>query len=270
MSAMGELAERIEADKERVAELAAKVAATRQALETATGKAEQLGAEDIARSLRGVERELEEAESGRAVLEGSLEKARWQVMAAIHGIGPGAPKGDGGMLREHHPDGLDAVPPHVRFGAGPSGDELMGKDPNLSPFQKEHEGAEEDRGKSRAQRFSRKLVRNIEDIASASKTTAKSSYQSMSDGYQPPRNPQLYETVGTPDHVPTSVGPQPAPKTAVEDTVASMVVLAVVAVEGVARFVKARKGKDDDKLSAISRGHESRRVWRCQARRRTR
>jgi len=257
---MGELAEKIAADKERVAELAARIAATKQTLETASGKATELGAEDIARDLGKVERELAEAESGRAVLEGSLEKARWQIMAAIHGIGPGAPaggarsEGDGGTgerLVELQPGDLDVLPPHERFGANPTGEELMGQDPKLGPFQKEHEGAEDDRGKSRAQRFGRKLVRNIEDISSASKTTAKSSYQSMSDGYQPPNNPQVYETVGTPEPTPPTFGAQPAPKAAVEDTVASMVVLAVVAVEGVSRFVKARREKKDDKLSVV-------------------
>ncbi len=244
MSAMGELAERIEADKERVAELAAKVAATRQALETATGKAEQLGAEDIARSLRGVERELEEAESGRAVLEGSLEKARWQVMAAIHGIGPGAPKGDGGMLREHHPDGLDAVPPHVRFGAGPSGDELMGKDPNLSPFQKEHESANVDSKQNRLSRLGRSAVRNVDELKSFGRDLPNSAKSTIS-GYEPETPGAYTTTTEVPSHTPQIHSP-PSAQANPSDLVGTAIVMAAVVVEGVGRIVERRKKRKND------------------------
>ncbi len=255
---MRELAEKIEADKERVAQLAAKVAATKQVLATATGKAVALGAEDIARNLERVEQELEQAESGRAVLEGSLEKARWQVMAAIHGIGPGAPANRSG---EAGPAGVQVVGPDgeplsegadtlpLSLQRGEAGNAELTSAPGS--FQKEHEGAEDDKGESKTRRVSQRLVRNIQSIESTSKKTAKSAYQSMSEAYEPPRNPQLYETVGTPDPPSATLGPQPAAKAAVEDTVASMLVMAVVAVEGVSRFVKARKGKSDGKLSAV-------------------
>jgi hypothetical protein len=254
-----ELAEQIAADKEAVAELAAMVAAGKDKAENIATALGTLGFEGRAAKMQQVAQVFEEAERIRVFCEGGLEKARWQVMSAVHGtMGPGAP-GSGAivpLVRAEGPDGalaggLDAVPPHVRHGASPSGDELTGVDPSLSPFQKEHEGAGDDRAKNRAQRFSRKLVRNIEDISGSSKETAKTTYQDLSKGYEPPKDPQSYETVGVAEPPAAVIGPQPAPKAAVEDTVASMVVMAVVAVEGLSRFARSRGNKGNGKLSAV-------------------
>jgi hypothetical protein len=240
---MGELAEKIEADKERVAELAARVAATKQALETASGKAGELGANDIVARLGAVERELEEVESGRAVLEGSLEKARWQVMAAIHGIGPGAPASGGGeRLVEHHPDGLDAVPPHERFGANPSGEELMGQNPNLSPFQKEHENAEADKGKSKAQRFGRAFVRNTGDAADYVKKTNESVTFDLGDQFDP-WGADSRSTVEVPTGQPSVHSYRPeATDIKASDVFGTTIVVAAIVVEGISRFIRK---KDD-------------------------
>lgn len=265
MSELTDFLAAVEADRERVAQLAVQLAASRQVVQTAVAKASQLGSEDVVARLRAIESGLEQAENGRSMLEAKLEQARVQVDAAIYG-NPIVASGGGSP----EPHDVDAVPPHVRHGKNPSGDQLMGNDPSIGPFQKEHEGASDDRGKSRGQRMSRRMVRNIEDIAANSKETAKTTYVGMSDGYEPPSSGQLYETVGTPEPPHHVMGPQPVPKAAVEDTVASMVVLAVVAVDAVSRFARASKDRNDDRLSTVPRGHSSRSLRRRQARGRAR
>lgn len=254
MSAMGELAEKIAADKERVAELAARIAATKQTLETASGKATELGAEDIARDLGKVERELAEAESGRAVLEGSLEKARWQIMAAIHGIGPGAPaggarsEGDGGTgerLVELQPGDLDVLPPHERFGANPTGEELMGQDPKLGPFQKEHENADADNKMNRFKRLRRAAARNIEDLKSGGKELVAGTNSDI-DSFKPEPPGTYTTTTQVPDQTPQIHSPptaQPNPT----DLVGTAIVMAVVVTDGAGRlFERIRRKRDGE------------------------
>lgn len=247
---MGELAEKIAADKERVAELAARIAATKQTLETASGKATELGAEDIARDLGKVERELAEAESGRAVLEGSLEKARWQIMAAIHGIGPGAPaggarsEGDGGTgerLVELQPGDLDVLPPHERFGANPTGEELMGKDPTLGPFQKEHENADADKRMNPFARGARSAVRNVDDFKQSFDALTKPAFQDMQSSWKPPAN-NTYPTVGVADSIPTVSAPPPA-HAELQNPVGTLVVVAVLVSDWAARGIRKWKGR---------------------------
>ena len=136
MSELTDFLAAVEADRERVAQLAAQLAASRQVVQTAVAKASQLGSEDVVARLRAIESGLEQAENGRSMLEAKLEQARVQVDAAIYG-NPIVASGGGSP----EPHDVDAVPPHVRHGKNPSGDQLMGNDPSIGPFQKEHEGA---------------------------------------------------------------------------------------------------------------------------------
>lgn len=269
MANLLELAAQIEADRARFAALAGPINSARGQAEIVAGAIERLGLPRSAGHARRAVGQVEEAQSILAALDGTLVKAHWAVMSAVHGnIGPGARgSGPGGAIVKDDgtiitKDGqsvlahLDAVPRHLREDPKPTGEELAGADPTIGPFQKEHEGANDDRSKSRAQRFSRKLVRNVEDIAAASKDTAKTTYGSMTSGYEPPKNPQVYETIGVADPPSAIIGPQPAPKAAVEDTVASMVVMAVVAVEGLSRLIKSR-GSSSGRLFAVQEGSSS-------------
>ncbi|WP_156926226.1 hypothetical protein [Glycomyces arizonensis] len=251
---MGELAEKIEADKERVAELAAKIAATKQRLETATGKARHLGAEDIAYNLDSSERELEEAESGRAVLEGSLEKARWQVMAAIHGIGPGAPaKSSGGSSGssgsseqgwdvvgpdgEVLSEGADTIPLSLQRGE-PSNAELR---TTPGPFQKEHENADADKQMNPFARGARSAVRNANDFKKSLDALTKPAFEDMQAGWKPPAN-DTYPTVGVADSVPNVSVFQPT-HAELHNPTGTLVVVAVLVVDWAARGLRRWKGR---------------------------
>lgn len=249
MTSVRELAEKIESDRQLTEDLSAPIAGIKDELEGLAAQARALGIERVAGVLEQAKGSLEEAESSRVVLQGGLEKARWQVMSAVHGnIGPGAkgsgPGGsfiaadgkittaDGSPVNPH----LDAVPPHLRQDPSPTGDELSGVDPSISPFQKEHENAEADRGMSKARRLGRGMVRSAGDIADYSKQTSSSTTFDLDDDYDP-WGPSVQTTVEVPTGQPPVFFNRPeADDIRAGDVFSTTIVVAAFAVEALSRI----------------------------------
>jgi hypothetical protein len=211
-----------------------------------------LGIERVASALDQANDVLEEAESGRVVLQGGLEKARWQVMSAVHGnLEPGARgSGPGGSFiaadgKVITADGssaiphLDAIPPHLRQDPSPTGEELIGGDPSIGPFQKEHEGSNRDRKMGRLARAARIGVRNAEDLKAGGQALV-SSANADADGFDPPPPGGYNTTTQVPDHIP-QIHSAPTTQPSVTDVVGSAIVMAVVIAESASRLVERRK-----------------------------
>ncbi|WP_030160886.1 hypothetical protein [Glycomyces sp. NRRL B-16210] len=133
MANLLELAAQIEADRARFAALAGPINSAKGQAEIVAGAIERLGLVRSAGHARRAVGQVEEAQSILAALDGTLVKAHWAVMSAVHGrIGPGA-KGSGAIVpltqfdeRTGAPKaGLDAVPPHLREAPKPTGDDLL-------------------------------------------------------------------------------------------------------------------------------------------------
>ncbi|WP_199039426.1 hypothetical protein [Glycomyces salinus] len=248
MSGAQELAEQIEADKEQVAEAGGRIGVAKDEVAEVAAQAHALGLGRVAEALAAVERLLEEVESGRQTLKGSLEKARWQVMAAIHGVGPGAPtsrhgEATGGPDGAPPPGVPDILPPHLRTG-DPSGEELMGQDPNLSPFEKEHENADADRNLPKARRLGRGLVRNVGNAKSYSEAVTDAATVDTDDGFDP-WGPQAKTTTETTTnrHPGEIMFGHDTGVVDATDFVGNLTVFVAAAVEGFTRFVR-RRGND--------------------------
>lgn len=250
MTSVRELADKIDADKQLAEDLAGPIAGIKDELEGLAAQARALGVERVAGVLEQAKGVLEEAESGRVVLQGGLEKARWQVLSAVHGnIGPGArgsgPGGsfvaadgkvttvDGSPVNPH----LDAVPPHLRQDhPSPTGEELMGVDPSIGPFQLEHENAEADRGKSKARRLGRGMVRRAGDIADYGKQTSSSTTFDLDDDYDP-WGPNVQTTVEVPTGQPPVFFNRPeADDIRAGEVFSTSIVVAAFAVEALSRL----------------------------------
>jgi hypothetical protein len=249
-----ELADKIEADKQSVEDLAGPMAGLKDEIEGLAAQARALGVEQVAGVLDQAKGVLEEAESGRVVLQGGLEKARWQVMSAVHGnLGPGAmgsgPGGsfiaadgkvitaDGGSAIPH----LDAIPPHLRQDPSPTGEELMGSDPSIGPLEKEHEGANDDKQMGGLSRFGRKAVRNMGDLVEQSKQIADVRADTFEQDYDPwgPTAQTTTEVPSAPPSTPT-FGRIDADSIRTGDVVGTSIVVAVIAVEGLSRLLRKK------------------------------
>jgi hypothetical protein len=244
MTSLLEVAAKIAADKEQASQLTGILAAAKDQAEETAGRLDAIGVERSAARMQQVATTLEEAESLRAALEGGLQKAHWQVMSAVHGrIGPGAP-GSGAivpLVRKEGQDGalaggLDAVPPHVRHGSNPSGDELTGIDPSLSPFQKEHEGANDDRKLNPFHRGTRRALQNSGDLKDAADQLALPGIREAGDLWKPP---EAYPVVGTAEPTATFMAPPPA-HADYQGAVGNLVVVAALVAEWAARGLKNR------------------------------
>jgi hypothetical protein len=247
VAGLWELAAKIEADRAAVEAVAGPINSSKGQAEHSARAIGGLGAERASTQLHQVIDKIEEAESIRAALQGALVKAHWIVLSAIHGtIGPGAP-GSGAVVPLTRVDpqtgapkaGLDAVPPHLRQDPTPSGEELTGVDPSLSPFQKEHEGANLDQNMSKFRRGARNVVRNVGDLKDAADQLAKPTMTEMSTSWDPP---ETYPVVGTPEPLSTFTAP-PQAQPDYQNAVGNLVVVAALIAEVAARRMKDWKGK---------------------------
>jgi len=248
MAGLLEVAAKIAADKEQVTQLAAMLAAAKDQAEQTAGTLSGLGVDRAAAQTQHAATVIEEAESLRAALEGGLQKAHWQVMSAAHGrMGPGA-KGSGAIVplgKAEDADGaprggLDAVPPHLRHGSNPSGEELSGIEPSIGPFQKEHEGASDDAGKSKSKRLGRKFVQNAGDLADSAKQSASNSTFEIEDDFDP-WGSQAQATVEVPTgQPPVYVSRIEADDIKVGDVLSTTIVVAAFAIEAVTRRTRKK------------------------------
>jgi hypothetical protein len=249
-----ELAEKIAAVKETVTELSGRFASSKGQAESLVAQLSAVGIEGAAQRFQGVVEACEESESGRATLEGGLEKARWQVLSAVHGnMGPGAyGSGPGGKVVPQTqaggsdggpaPGGLDAIPPHLRQAPTPTGEELTGVNPTIGPFQKEHDGANDDERMDKLSRFGRKAVRNSSDLVDASKNIVDARADTFDRDYDP-WGPTAQTTTEVPSAQPSTPGfyrPE-AGDIRAADVVGTSIVVAVVAVEGLSRILRKRQ-----------------------------
>lgn len=246
MAGLQDIAAKIEADRAEVESLAGPINSSREHVERMSAAIGALGIEGSAAKLRASVDKLKEAESIRATLQGTLVKAHFQVMSAIHGtMGPGAP-GSGMIVPLSRVDsqtgapkaGLDAVPPHLRQDPTPSGDELTGVDPSLSPFQKEHENANPDRKMNRLSRAARIAVRNAEDLKAGSQQLVSGANADI-DNFGPP--PGGYNTITqVPEHLP-QIHSIPTPQPSATDIVGTAAILATVIADSAGRLIERRK-----------------------------
>jgi hypothetical protein len=246
-----ELAEKIAAVKEEVDELAGRFASSKGQAEQLAAALGAIGADAAAQRFQAIAEKCEESESGRATLGGGLEKARWQVMSAVHGtLGPGKyGSGPGGRVVPQtqaggadggpKPGGLDAIPPHLRQDPTPTGEELTGVDSTIGPFQKEHENANTDQGMSPFRRGARSVIRNIGDLKDAADQLAKPTMTEMSTAWDPP---ETYPVVGTPEPLSTYTAP-PQAHADYQNAVGNLVVVAALVAEVAARRIKHWKGQ---------------------------
>jgi hypothetical protein len=247
MAGLNDVAATIEATRASVEAVAGPINSSKGQAEHTAAAMAGLGVERATSQMRQTVDRIEEAESIRVALQGALVKAHFQVMSAIHGtMGPGA-KGSGAIVPLKRIDpktgapkaGLDAIPPHLRYEPAPSGEELMGKDPSLSPFQKEHENANSDRNLNRLSRLGRSGVRNVGDLQAFGRDLTTSA-KSTGKGFDP-ADPGTYPTSteapsSTPQlHAPPSSGPDPT------DIVGTAIVMAAVVAEGIGRIVERRR-----------------------------
>jgi hypothetical protein len=246
MASLSDVAATIEATRASVEAVAGPINSSKGQAEHTAAAMAGLGVERATTQMRQTVDRIEEAESIRAALQGALVKAHHQVMSAIHGtIGPGA-KGSGAIVPLTRIDsgtgapkaGLDAVPPHLRYEPAPSGEELMGKDPSLSPFQKEHENANADQRMRGFRRGARNVVRNIGDLKDASDQLAKPVTAEMSTAWEPP---ETYPVVGSPEPLSTYSAP-PQAHADYQNAVGNLVVVAALVAEVAARRIKNWKG----------------------------
>lgn len=246
MGSLNDLAAKIEADRAAAAEVAGPINSSKGQAEHTITAMIGLGLEGSAARMRKVVDEVEEAESLRAALEGALTKAHFMVVSAIQGnMGPGAP-GSGAVVPLTRIDadgapkaGLDAIPRHLREDPAPTGEELTGVDPSLSPFQKEHENANTDQGMSSFRRGARNFVRNIGDFKDAADQLAKPTMSEMSTVWEPP---PTYPVVGTPEPLSTYTAP-PQAHVDYQNTVGNLVVVAALFAEVAARRIRHWKGQ---------------------------
>ncbi|MEV3938744.1 hypothetical protein AB0K52_22575 [Glycomyces sp. NPDC049804] len=249
MGSLNDLAAKIEVDRAAAAEVAGPINSSKGQAEHTIAAMIGLGLEGSAARMRKVVDEIEEAESLRAALEGALTKAHFMVVSAIQGnMGPGAP-GSGAVVPLTRIDadgapkaGLDAVPRHLREDPVPTGEELTGVDPSLSPFQKEHEGANDDTGKPKHRRVGRKYVQQAGDLAEGAKQAAGTHTLEVEDDFDPwGAEAQAIVEVQT-GQPPTYVSRIDAEAIKTGDLLSNALVITAFAFEAVTR--KSRKKED--------------------------
>lgn len=244
------MAAKIEADRSAVEAVAGPINSSKGQAEQTASLLGALGVEGASERMRGVVEKIEEAESIRAALQGGLVKAHFIVLSAIHGrMGPSAP-GSGAVVPLTRVDpqtgapkaGLDAIPRHLREDPAPTGEELTGADPTLSPFRKEHEGAGDDANMDKVSRFGRKAVRNTGDLVEASKNIVDARADTFQRDYDP-WGPSAQTTTEVPTAPPSTPGfyrPE-AGDIRAGDVIGTSIVVAVIAVEGLSRILRKRE-----------------------------
>ncbi|WP_460496651.1 hypothetical protein [Glycomyces tarimensis] len=162
----------ITATIERAAELSGPITKDQADTEQIAASLGGRGFGKRAKSFKDVSERLEDAESIRQALEGTLVKAHWQLMSAVHGkMGPGSREHasfvqrnpDGSITWRGRRDGfkveITSVPPELEH--EPTGMELL-------------EDREEEPGKLNSFRAAtRHAARAVSDIKDAGKTTAQ-------------------------------------------------------------------------------------------------
>jgi hypothetical protein len=117
----------------------------------------------------------------------------------------------------------------------------MGQNPNLSPFQKEHENAEADRKMNPFSRGARSAVRNVGDFKDSLDALSKPAFKQMSNDWRPPAD-NTYPTVGVPESVPSFTASQPTHQE-IQNPVGTLVVVAVLVADWAARGIRRWKGR---------------------------
>ncbi|MFC3493192.1 hypothetical protein [Glycomyces rhizosphaerae] len=207
MAGLYELSAKIEADRAAVEAVAGPINSSKGQAEHATVEIGGLGAEAASVRMRAVVDKIEEAESIRATLQGSLVKAHFIVLSAIHGtMGPrarasGATGGDS--------SGESAISPQpvteFDFVAGldhePGPDQLRYIADEPAKLPEEIDPFDDSRLTSRPVRAVRVAARGVEDLQGGTKqvTTDAVNFQHFFD---PPADNEYTESL------PKDTGPQ--------------------------------------------------------------
>jgi hypothetical protein len=242
VSSFPELVNQVAANKEQAAELAGPITKDQAEAEHIASSLGGVGFEKRAELFKEAGERLEQAESLRQSLEGTLEKAHWQLMSAIHGkMGPGSR--EHASFTQRNPDGstvwrgrrggfkveITTLPPDVEH--EPTGVELLSD-------------GEEQPGRLRSFRTAtRDAMRAVSDIKDAGKATAQTHWNATHTSNAKPA--QLVPEVGH--------GPQPNAEAFREvpgqgvnagDVIGNSLVWAVGAAAVVAKLAKPKEEKD--------------------------
>lgn len=239
MSSTHELAGQIDATKDQTDSLAAGISADIQQAEEAKSIFQQVGAESSTSLLEQVESQLEEAQSIRETLAGSLEKARWQVMAVINGVSAGNTT-NSRVTKATFTDRTSGSNVQITV-SNPWAGRRESKVPDYPELSRVEEVP---RSKSSGEKsvsrlvklgsLGRKSVKNAESLKDYSSEVVKPATQ-MRDSMELP-DPRDYESVTTTPQV-SQASPQ-NPQPAAEDVVGSSIMMAAVLTEGAARVYK--------------------------------
>lgn len=239
MSSFPELVNKIAADKEQAAQLSGPIAKSQQDTGHVASSLGGVGFEERAALFTESTELLEQSESIRQVLEGTLEKAHWQLMSAVHGkMGPGSR--EHASFTQQNPDGstvwrgwrdgskveITTLPPGQEH--EPTGMELL-------------EDREKRPGKlSSFRAAARDASRMVSDIKDAGKTAAQTHWNATHTSSAKPA--QLISETGQP-LPPETFREVPNQGLNAGDAVGNSLVWAVGAAAVIA---KIRKSEEDD------------------------
>ena len=200
MSSFPELVNKIAADKEQAARLSGLITKSQTETEQIASSLGGVGFEERSKLFKGAGERLEQAESLRQTFEGTLAKAHWQLMSAIHGkMGPGSR--EHASFTQQNPDGstvwrgwrdgskveITTLPPGREH--EPTGMELLS------------EAEEEPSSRGRFRQATARLTRKADDLQSTGKNIAKTHTEAIQAIKPKPPN-ELTTTVEHPSSVP--------------------------------------------------------------------
>lgn len=213
-------------------------------IEDSHAEAEELGGRFLAMNVDGqaerteqVKQALAEALAQGPAIRAKLEEAKARA-EALKSQGSG---GGRTVSAAPVPTPLTAAPQAIREPVAKVGDQVEPGPTAANPHRQELAGTEEDdKTKSRAQRFGRAFLRNTGDLSDQGKQAASTGYDFVASREDPYGSGHTIETVGVPDNKP-NIHATPVTHTDVGDVVGNMIVMSAVLVEGTSRWTKRRK-----------------------------
>ena len=248
MSSTHELAGQIDATKHQTDSLAAGISADIQQAEEAKSIFQQVGAESSTSLLEQVESQLEEAQSIRETLAGSLEKARWQVMAVINGVSAGNTtyKATSSASYATQHDGTDVAITVNNEQSSDSSDRHQSNNEvsiSVGP-DRSTSGNSPDRSKSSSKfrRVGRIGVRKAEDLKENGKEIT-ATFTNAADTFM--KTPEKPITSTEQPTFPAAIGPQSHHGPEPGDIVGNSIVWVAMGIEAFSRRRQHRKKKDE-------------------------
>ena len=208
-----------------------------QAEELAT-RFQGMGADSLATGAEGLRNGVEQAQGMVPDVVTHLE----QLITEAQGLKTTNPAGLPGASTTHTrppPTPLDAAPPDLKEPTTKIGDPVTAPAPKPGPFRAEltdHDA--DDTTRSKIAKFGRRLSRNVGELKEAGADITDSAASTIRDDYDPHAPGTTEAIVGVP-----SSPPQITPaghETKASEYVGTSIVMAVLAVEGIARLIRKK------------------------------